>query len=230
MQLTPLSNSGHKSLKVLEDTSLIAFKEQHLIPVTYQEFAKAAAEFPVVFVKHPETGQLRSVIMAGVKPGQSLYAGQENWPGIYIPSICRLAPFGLLPNEETQQDDLAIDLDSALVQEQEGLALFDENGEDSEFLKARRAQIQEHIEAERVGGAITQQLMALELFTEQRVSLTIHGEKIDLSGVYTIDDSKLQQLDQDTFLDLRKRGILPALYAQMGSMLQLQRLAKLANT
>ena len=64
-------------------------------------------------------------------------------------------------------------------------------------------QIQQRIEAECLGGAITQQLMKLELLTEQRVCLTFNGEKRTLSCAYIIDDSKLQQLGQDVFLNLR---------------------------
>ncbi len=45
--------------------------------------------------------------------------------------------------------------------------------------------------------------------------------------IYLVSEQKLAKLANDEFISLRERGYLPAIYAHLGSLHQLQRLAAL---
>ncbi|MEL6212672.1 MAG: SapC family protein, partial [Pseudomonadota bacterium] len=47
---------------------------------------------------------------------------------------------------------------------------------------------------------------------------TSGGEPKPFAGYFGIDEQKLNTLDDEAFLDLRKRGVLPILYAQLMSL------------
>jgi len=47
---------------------------------------------------------------------------------------------------------------------------------------------------------------------------TLDGTKTNIDGIYTIDEGKLQQLDDTTLLDFAKRGFYSAIYAHLCSL------------
>lgn len=57
--------------------------------------------------------------------------------------------------------------------------------------------------------------------------VTPNGKKINFSGFRIIDEAKLMELDEKTFLDFRKKGWLPFIYAHLFSGAQWQRLSHL---
>ena len=97
------------------------------------------------------------------------------------------------------------------------------------YHQARRHAIVEFNEFSQVTIGFTQLLVQLDLLIEQPLTVEVKGEKINLQGLSFVDEEKLNNLPEETFLDLRKRGFLPVIYAQMTSMKNLYRLMKMAN-
>jgi hypothetical protein len=54
-------------------------------------------------------------------------------------------------------------------------------------------------------------------------------EPVQIDGLYRISEKALNELDKETFADLRKNGALALAYAQLFSMNQVSRLAELAK-
>ncbi len=48
-------------------------------------------------------------------------------------------------------------------------------------------------------------------------------------GIYIVDEKKLNSLSDEQLLDLIKRGLMPAIYAHLMSLQQVQRLGERAN-
>jgi len=64
----------------------------------------------------------------------------------------------------------------------------------------------------------------------RRAEINVVGNRrISFSGFKIIDEQKLSQLDDKAFLEWRKRGYLPFLYAHLFSGAQWQRLTRLLN-
>ncbi|WP_237054962.1 SapC family protein [Microbulbifer sediminum] len=227
-KIVPLQSDAHRDLKVRELGSFGHVKNSHMVPVTAHEFTRLGAEYPIVFVKNSETGQFQSVALLGLKVGENLFVDGDRWQGVFVPGSIRNHPFVLAPSGQGE-DQLVVGIneDSSLVSKEEGNPLFEENGEESEYLKAKKESLIHYLESDQITRAFVQVLVDKELLTQQSVSVNAGEEKINLSGLYIVDEKKLNELGDEDFADFRKRGFLPALYAQLGSLHQLSKLAKM---
>jgi len=226
--IIPLHHQTHASLKVKNSNDFTRFKEQHLIPVVIQDFIPLASEFPIVFVKNTETGQFTAVAMMGIKPNINLYCQTPSWSAEVIPSSFFNYPFSLARQNEDKDDCfVCIDTESALVNEAQGQALFDEKGEQTDYLKARTEHLLNIAQRHEQAANITQYFASKKLLTLKTLNLNLgENQKFTLDGLYVIDEKKLDALSDDEFNELRSKGLLPIIYAHLSSMHQIARLAK----
>lgn len=226
--IKPLHNEVHGKVKIKNGVNVDFLKDQHLVPLVAHEFSRAANEFPIVFVKNQESGEFQPVAMLGLEPGENLFVKDDKWEGGYLPHAATRYPFALIPNPQDKEKLLvAILEDSKLVNEEEGNALFDEKGEETDYLKARKEGLIRYVEFAQVTANFTKTLADKELLVPQTLTLEIKGEKRDINGIYLIDEKKLNELSDEAFLELRKRGFLAPIYSFLTSMPQVNRLARI---
>ncbi|RHW77538.1 SapC family protein [Colwellia sp. RSH04] len=228
--IVPLHNEVHKNLSVSTPTDFSRFKDQHLIPVVVQEFSAMASEFPIVFVKNGDTNQFLPVAMMGLSEGVNLYCQQKEFESAVLPMNFQNAPFSLAKqNKDSEDVAICIDTESALITEK-GHALFDENGEQTDFLKQRSQFLIDMISFSQQTMAITQLFNEKGLLTTQQLTVKIADKPLTINGLYMIDEKKLNELTTEDFNELRTKGLLPLIYAQLTSLHQINRLAhKQAN-
>ncbi|MEP4146953.1 MAG: SapC family protein [Halioglobus sp.] len=224
----PLDPSLHSGLRVRNAPDLDIVRGQQVLPVTVHEFAQVALDCPIVFIKNAETGQFQSVALLGLAQGENLLLQGDKWLGTFFPGALRMSPFKLLiANPEAETVTVAIDTDSALVNETEGERLFSDAGELTEFMAKRRDDLQAYVQQ----GHVTQAFMTLlankEMLIQQSLSLDINGVKVQVDGIYLVDEKKLREIDDQTILDLNQRGFLQAIYAHLMSLRQATRLARI---
>lgn len=226
-KIVPLRSDVHGKLKVRELGTFEHVKSAHMVPVTAHEFSRLGAEYPIVFVKNSETGQFQSVALMGLKVGENLFVDGDKWKGVFVPGSIRNHPFVLAPaGEDKEQMVVGLIEDSPVLGEEEGNALFSD-GEETDYLKAKKENLVGYLESEQMTKAFISVLAEKDLLASQNVSVTAGGEKINLGGVYIVDEKKLGELSEEDFADFRKRGFLPPLYAQLTSMHQFSRLARM---
>lgn len=227
-KIVPLRSDAHGKLKIRELGSFEHVKSAHMVPVTAHEFSRLGAEYPIVFVKNSETDQFQSVALLGLKVGENLFVDGDKWKGVFVPGSIRNHPFVLAPAGKGS-DQLMVGLieNSPLVSEEEGNALFSDSGEETDYLKAKKETLVSFLESDQMTKAFVNVLVEKELLTSQTVTVNAGEEKINLSGLYIVDEKKLGELSEEDFADFRKRGFLPPLYAQLGSLHQFSKLAKM---
>jgi hypothetical protein len=225
-QVQPLHNEKHANIKVQNGINVEFLKTQHLIPVVAHEFARVATEFPMAFVKNNETGQFQAVAMFGLAPGENLFVEDGKWTAGFAPLAVTRYPFGLIKHPEEDQYGIVIDEASPLVGEETGNALF-EDGKETEYLARRKEALVNFIEFSRVTETFTQYLAEKELLVQQTLTVEIQGEKKDINGIYLVDERKLNELSDEEYLELRKRGYLAPIFAFLTSTHQVARLARL---
>ena len=72
-------------------------------------------------------------------------------------------------------------------------------------------------------------IVSNELLTEADLTVTMGADsKKKLSGLYQIDIEKLNQLNDDTVLELHNRRFNPVIYAHLASLYQMQKLVNLS--
>lgn len=226
--IKPLHNVEHKDFKIKNGFNADLVKDQHLVPVVAHEFARVANEYPIVFVKNNETGEFQPVAMLGLEPGENLIVKDGKWQGAYLPHALTRSPLVLSKNPENEEQlFVGINESSDLVNKEEGNALFDEKGEETDYLKRRKEGLVSYVEFSQITAAFTKFLADKELLIPQTLTLEIKGEKRDINGIYLIDEKKMNELSDEDFLDIRKRGFLPPIYSFLTSMPQVNRLARL---
>jgi hypothetical protein len=227
MPIVALDSKEHKNLKVRRPSTYEDLAKIHMLPLVVHECTHAASDYPVVFVKNEETNQFQLVALFGLSPGENLFVSDGKWNALYLPAVIQNNPFRLIPDEEKpDQIDFGLDTDSDLVQETEGEALFDDDGNETDYLQERKESLYKYLEHDRITRAFVSLLSELKLLRGRDLTVNVNGKTINIAGIYTVDEAKLNELPDEKFDDLRKRGFLPVIYAHVFSLNQVRRLAK----
>ena len=74
------------------------------------------------------------------------------------------------------------------------------------------------------------ELVDRNLLVSKNLELQLaNDQKHNLTGLYIIDEQKLQELSDEDYLSLRKNNLLAAIYAQLLSLSRINTLLKLHN-
>jgi hypothetical protein len=224
-KIVPLNKTEHATTKITKQNSAAHFSTEHMLPVVVHEFVVAGAEFPIVFVKANDS--LQPVAMLGLAVKQNLFVKDNQWQGVYMPRAVRNYPLMLVKNK-AEEDRLLVALDesSERISKEEGFALFNEDGSESEFLAHRKEQLAEYIEMGQITRNFVEKLQSLELIKEQVLTLNVNGEERRINGIHLIDEQKLNELSDEKFLELKKNGYLTAIFAHLMSLQHTQKLVR----
>ena len=203
-----------------------ASEQQHAI-LGSSEIALAAADYPLVLMKHADTGRFNVVALYGFAASRNLYVAGSHWHATYIPQNSLRYPFTL---NEAGVLELAIDERSGLIGHPQGQRLFDDGGRPTDYTaqvaNALRWLRQDFEAMQELVQALTQLslvkplslLLRLEDATEQQIE-----------GLYTIGDQALASLQDGDIVTLHRKGFLRATSILGASLLQLNRLQQLHN-
>lgn len=223
----PLDKKTHKDLKVIPQIDLAFAKETHLAAATIREFAQLATTMPVVFIEDPTNKNIHTVAMLGVDQNKNLFWAEDKWQGPHVPLNIQRYPFDIRP--DGQQLGVFIDENTHLISDQ-GEALFTEEGEPSEFLKNRQKFLAELANSEMLNQRFIKRVVELELLENIQVGIQYQdGSARNVTGIMSINEKKLNTLDDEVVLELHKAGFLGAIYATLLSLAQLNRLVELSN-
>lgn len=223
-----LSYENHNQIKIEDSNDYQHAKDQQVVPLIVHEFAKASAEMPIVFVKNAETGEFQAVALLGLTQNENLFYSADKWLSPYLPALITHHPFALMPSQNDEsQLQMVLKEDSHLVSKTIGDALFDDDGNETEYLTKRKNALGSYFESNHVSKAFTKKLTEKSLLSQQNLSLDLNGEKIEINGVYLVDEKVLNSLSDVDFLELRQKGYLAPIYSHLSSLHQLSRLAKL---
>ncbi|MDX3775676.1 SapC family protein [Chromatiaceae bacterium AAb-1] len=231
-KIVPLNKETHAKTTISGNNLFEHISQEHMLPVVVHEFVTAGAEFPVAFVKNSQNDTYQSVAILGLEAKQNLFLKDNKWQALYVPRAIRNYPL-VLVQEAPDSDRLLVALDesSARVTEGDGVALFNEDGTESEFLVNRKQQMADYLDMGQVTRSFTEKLQSLDLLSQQTLTITINNEPRTINGLYLVDEKKLTELSDEVFLELRKQGYLTAIYAHLMSLQHTQKLVqKLAES
>lgn len=97
---------------------------------------------------------------------------------------------------------------------------------ETEYLENRKKALIAHFEQDQASRNILGFLAEKELLTTQTLTVDVAGEKRNINGLYLIDEAKLNELSDEDYLELRKRGLLGPIYGHLASLNQVNRLAR----
>lgn len=226
---TPLDAKLHAKMALKKNFGLGFTKGVNAVPINLIELPQICHFYPIAF--SPDATGTPVAIM-GLRDNENLFVDAKgDWEeDAYIPAYIRRYPFIFSEMPGSDQLSLCIDMDDSVVEDNGEQKFFEGDGKPStlaqnalEFCKSYHAAAQHTIE---FGKA----LAAAGLLVERQAEINIGGGKrINFSGFRIIDEAKLAELDDKTFLEWRKKGWLPFIYAHLFSGAQWQRLTRLLN-
>jgi hypothetical protein len=228
-QVVPINPQRHAGKKIKEITGFGFSSNFHIAYVTTHEFVRASAIYPLVFIEDKEKDQFRPVALLGLDAGENLFVDADGkWQASYIPAIIRRYPFAL-SQAEGDRYLVCIDEGSELISDTEGAPLFNENGEPTEVIENVKRYLSELQQMDVVTQDFCQFLASNNLFVPLNMRVRQADKFKNISGCYVINEERLNNLSDEKFLELRNKRYLPALYAHLTSLAQVERLVSLKD-
>ena len=226
---TPLDGKAHSDLGLRKDFGLDFTKGVNAVPINMIEMPQICHFYPIGF--SPDASAT-PVAIIGLRDNENLFLNEKSeWEeNTYIPAYIRRYPFIFSEMPNSDQLSLCIDVNKDVLEAKGEQKFFDKDGKPTqlsqnalEFCKSYHAAAQQTI-------AFGKALAEADILVERQAEINIgKGQKINFAGFRIIDEEKLANLDDKTFLDWRKNGWIPFLYAHLFSGAQWQRLTQLLN-
>ncbi|MBF0460795.1 MAG: SapC family protein [Magnetococcales bacterium] len=229
--IVPVNAQRHAATRIKEMSSFLFASHFHIAYVTVHEFARAAATYPIIFIEDRAHDTFRPVALLGMTEGENLFVDAEGkWLSSYIPAIIRRYPFVLSQTgTDPGQFVVCIDEDCGLLSETEGSALFTETGQPTQVIENVKRYLSELQQLDLLTGQFTRFLTEHNMLTPMNMRVRESDQIKNISGCYVINEERLNNLSNDRFIDLRGKHYLPAIYAHLISLAQIERLAMLRD-
>lgn len=218
-----LNKETHRESKVLAPKDFGFARDTNSIVLAGVEFVEAAKEYPIVFVDAGDDKVVPAVIL-GLRDKENAFIDSDGkWDARYVPAFVRRYPFVLADGNDGR---FLICVDKSSLSNDEGQALFDENGEETPYLVNAKNFMQQYHEQNRQTGLFTAKLKKLGLLTEMNAKAVMKKDNssLMLRGFQVIDEKALLALKDKEALGLFKSGQMAWIYAHLISMGNFSRL------
>lgn len=226
---TPLDAERHKNASLNTKLDFSFAKDANAVPVNIIEMPQICHFYPIAF--SPD-GRATPVALMGLRDNENLFINAKGeWEtDTYVPAYIRRYPFIFSENPGTDQLTLCIDQTPETVLDKGGDQAFFADGKPTslatnalEFCKSYHAAAQQTL-------AFSEALAKSGVLVDRQAEIVVaNDKKIQFSGFQIVDEKKLSELPEKTFLEWRTAGWLPFIYAHLFSGAQWQRLTRLLN-
>lgn len=229
-KVVALDRVKHRDLKLdLNTRDLSTVKGLNAFFLAGTEFSDACKDYPVVWVAAGKDAagktQVAPIAVFGLQAGQNLCIDDNGWRVRYVPAVLRLYPFGLARVGPTE---MVVCFDESWSGfGNQGQALFNDQGEPSEFVANVQKQLENfevEVERTRLAGEL---LMEKGLLRDMRFDATLpDGKKLTVDGFLTIDEEKLNKLSDAELLTFNRNGLMGLIHAHQISLSNMARLVE----
>lgn len=227
-KVVPVNRERHAKTRIREIQGFGFAARFHIAYVTMHEFSRAAAVYPIVFVEDKDS--FRPVALLGLDAGENLFVGADGkWGAAYVPAIVRRYPFALAGTGTEGQYTICIDEGSDLVGTTEGSPLFDDKGEPTQVIENVKRYLSELQQMDQLTQQFAAWLKENNMFTPLNMRVRDQDKVKNIAGCYVVNEERLNNLSDEKFLELRSKRFLPAIYAQLMSLAQVERLMTLKD-
>jgi hypothetical protein len=233
---TVLNNIDHKDLKVDTRPESSKNNDVNRSVVYVTEIGELHKEFPLVFYKHPETGQAQLHAILGLEKDENLFVGENGWTSRFVPALLARGPFSLGYNKAENEDGQAsapvicIDMDDPRVNTEHGEDVFLQFGGEAPYLNYVKKALQTIESGIQFDLTLFTLVESMELLEPVAIQIKLSNvEEVNFSDYYTVNQEKLAQLDGESLTKLNQYGVLSLLYFVLSSMGNFQQLIQLKN-
>ena len=230
-QLVELNPEKHGDFKVKNNSALMVAKNQHTIGLRVTELSKASCNFPIFFSRMDETGDWSLSAITSYHVDSNLFIQKGHWLATYYPSAMQTFPIFLMNKPSAEKNyTLGIIEDNPAFSKDEGEPLFDEKGNASIYLSRAKALLENGINDTVHTFQFLEAIKQHDLFKALDLQVQyVDGTLNTIKGLHSVDEEKLANLKAEDYLALREKGYLPAIYAMLTSLYQLNALLRMHN-
>lgn len=220
----PLDAKLHATLSLKKNFGFAFTKEVNAVPINLIEMPQICHFYPIAF--SPDDNATPVAIL-GLRDSENLFLNGDKWEeNAYIPAYIRRYPFIFSEMPQGDQLTLCVDMEKDIVQEKGEQTFFDADGKPTDLAKNALEFCKSYHAAAQATVEFSKALAASGLLVDREAQINVVGNKrINFSGFKIIDEQKLAALDEKVFLEWRKKGWLPFVYAHLFSGAQWQRLS-----
>lgn len=220
-----LNAQQHKDLALTPDPGFAHAAHSQLAAVVFQEVVAVASCMPVVVVAAAEGPPALSALL-GLTASSNLFAGRE-WLGHVVPMSLQVPPF----NYAIEDNQLLTLIDEASPQwTSSGQRLFAADNSATPLLRQRQAVLKMLASGTQTTAQFIQLLADKELLKPLTACISYNdGQTHELTGMYTVSESRLASLPAEAVKALHDNGMLAAIHAMLLSLRQFNRLVQLAR-
>lgn len=192
-----------------------------------REFGLAAIHHPIVFVGDREQRAMVAAALLGLRDAENLCVDADGrWDAdAYAPAFVRRYPFVLAEDGEEEQLTVCVDSAFAGLNESEGEALFDAQGQETPYFKGVIEFMRQYRREMLLCNKLVRELSDAGLLVERAIDVEMPGgQKRKLEGFMVVDEEKLNRLDYEHIGKLHASGALALAYAHLISIGNLGRL------
>ncbi len=223
LKAVPLNKESHAKIRINQNGTVEHLRKMHMAPVNVFEFAEAAVEYPILFIKDKEE-KFTPILMWGLTPEENLYIENDKWKGGFLPSILRFFPFVAHPTKEENQLALGIYEDAEIVNDTDGERVLDDNGEKSEWFSKIVESMHHVVAAEKTTIDAIKEIADIDLFIEQELKVVTPDNKESIiGGFHIIDSKKFFALSGDDLKTLNDKNLLGLIFSHFISLNNLKK-------
>jgi hypothetical protein len=215
----PVNVSRHRDWFVKTGETYAFASAVNSVPVTAIEFARAAAEYPIVFAG---SGNLVvPAVILGIRDNQNLFVGEDGqWRSKYVPAFVRRYPFVFSQDEAGKTFTLHIDETfDGCNQAGRGEKLFDADGAHTQYLRTVLAFLRDYEARFHRTQTYCARLVELDLLQPVQAQFALSsGEQRSLTGFSVVNRQKLKALSAETLAELLATEELECTFLHLASL------------
>ena len=232
IQYEVLNKDKHRQLRIKTGYSA-ALGDAVMYAMTYpMEFRDIQSCYPILFTKDPNTGGFFAAAVMGFEADQNLFLQDDGWDASYIPALVQRQPFLIATGGQSDNATpvVSLDLDHPRVRQDEGEALFDIEGNATEFLNQKIALLDKLHRGLQHGSGFIDTLLQHELLEQITLDIAFNdGSKQSVQGFYCIAEERLYQLQGDVLESLNQAGYLQPVFMAVASLSRMRDIIERRN-
>ena len=231
-QYEVLNKDKHRQLRIKTGYGA-ALGDAVMYVMTYpMEFRDIQSCYPILFTKDSNTGGFFAAAAMGFESDQNLFLQDNGWDASYIPVMAQRQPFLIATGGEgdTATPVVSLDLDHPRVSQDDGEALFDVEGNTTEFLNQKIALLDNLHRGLQHSNGFIDALLQHELLEQITLDVAFNdGDKKSVQGFYTIAEERLYQLQGDVLESLNQAGYLQPVFMAVASLSRMRDIIERRN-
>ena len=227
-----LNKEKHRQLRIKTGYGA-ALGDAVMYVMTYpMEFRDIQSCYPILFTKDSNTGGFFAAAVLGFEADQNLFLQENGWDASYIPATIQRQPFLIATGGggDTATPVVSLDLDHPRVSQDDGEALFDNEGGSTEFLNQKIALLNKLHHGLQHSNGFIDTLLQHELLEQITLDIAFNdGDKKSVQGFYSIAEERLYQLKGDVLESLNQAGYLQPVFMAVASLSRMRDIIERRN-